>query len=495
MSSPRRAPTLVVLVFCLPVVASSAHADPPAWPQFRGANSAGIAADDRPLPVEFGPEKNCLWKTPLPVGHSSPCIWGDRIFLTGYDAASPKLETICLNRQTGEVLWRQTAPAEKVEKGHELGNPAASTPAADGERVYVYFGSYGVLCYDHAGNEQWKVPLPTPQTRFGTATSPVLATDRLLLGAQGASLVALDLKTGEQIWKNAKLPYAPDYSLPVIRSTGNAVEVILQGAGGMSGGMSAVDLKDGSLRWQVSGFAFQPIPTPVLGDDLVFAVSFHPIGRSEDRIQLKFDELLAKYDENGDKKLAQTEVPEKLALVSRGDTGGAGDMTFKQMWGMLDANRDKMIDAQEWALAELFTGRVNNALLAFRPDADGKITQKGIVWKAEKGLPESPSPLFYRGRLYTVKNGGIMSCYDAGTGKLHFQKRLEADGSYYASPVAGDGKIYACSMNGIVVVIDAADELQVAARNDLGEALMATPAIVEGKLYIRTAGHLYAFGK
>ena len=470
-----------------------AFAEPPVWPQFRGMNSAGVAADDRALPVEFAPDKSCVWSVPLPIGHSSPCIWGNRIFLTGYDPAGNRLETLCLNRQTGGIVWRTTAPAEKIERGHELGNPAASTPVVDAERVYVYFGSYGLLCYDHAGNEQWKLPLPTPKTRFGTAASPVLAADRLLIGSQGegAYLLAVDPKTGEQIWKNAKLPFPPDYSLPLIRTAGEVTEAIVQG----TGGMAALDLKDGAVRWQVSGFAFQPIPTPVLGEGLVFAVSFHPIGRSEDRINLKFDELLAKYDENGDKKLAQSEIPEKLALVSRGAADGTGDMTFKQMWGMLDMNRDKLIDAQEWQMTDLFTGRINNALMAFRPDADGKISQKGMAWKAEKGLPESPSPLFYKGRLYTVKNGGIMSCYDAATGKLHFQKRLEADGSYYASPVAGDGKVYTCSMNGVVAVISAADDLQVLARNDLGEALMATPAIVEGTLYIRTAGHLYAFAK
>jgi outer membrane protein assembly factor BamB len=118
-----------------------------------------------------------------------------------------------------------------------------------------------------------------------------------------------------------------------------------------------------------------------------------------------------------------------------------------------------------------------------------------MVWKADRALPESPSPLYYRGNLYLVKNGGIVSCYEAGTGKLRYQKRLEAEGSYYASPVAGDGKIYLSSMDGIVVVLEAGDELRVAARNNLEERLMATPAIVDGKLYIRTAGHLYAFGK
>jgi len=310
------------------------------------------------------------------------------------------------------------------------------------------------------------------------------------LNYQGGYAIAVDAKTGGEIWKNAKLPYPPDYALPVVRKIGDVSEVIIQG----TGGMAAVDLKDGALRWQVSGFAMMPIGTPVLGEDLLFAVSFHPIGKSEDRITVTWAELLAKYDENGDKKLGEKELPEKLALVSRGDPEGAGDMTFKQMFGMLDRNNDKKIDALEWTGVEMFTGQINNALMAFRSGEDGKISKQGMVWKAERGLPESPSPLYYRGNLYLVKNGGVLSCFEAATGKQHYQQRIEAPGSYYASPVAGDGKIFTSSMDGIVTVLEAGDKLNVLARNNLKERLMATPAIADGKLYIRTAGHLYAFG-
>jgi outer membrane protein assembly factor BamB len=475
---------------CLAACGNRASADPPNWSQFRGSNSAGVSDEDRPLPAEFGPA-DCLWKTPLPIGHSSPCVWGDRIFVTTFDPAADKLETLCVNRLNGNIEWRRTAPAEKIEKGHELGNPAASTAAADRQRVYVYFGSYGLLCYDHAGAEQWKVPLETPKARFGTATSPALIDGRLVLISQGASVTAFDSKSGDEVWKNAKLPFPPDYALPVARKAGMVTEVIVQG----TGGMAAVDLQDGTLRWQVPGFAFMPIPTPVLAEGLLFAISFHPIGKSEDRIKLTFDELLEKYDKNGDKKLGDKELPENLALVSRGHPDGVGDMTFKQMFGMIDRNRDKMIDAQEWAGVEQLAGAINNALMAYRPGEDGKISQQGLVWKADRALPESPSPLYYRGNLYTVKNGGVISCYEAATGKLHYQKRLEADGSYYASPVAGDGKIYVASMNGTIVVLEAGNELKVTARNNLEEAVMATPAIVDGKIYVRTAGHLYAFGK
>lgn len=489
--SPRANRVFVLALLVSAALAGRTVAGPPAWSQFRGTNSAGVAEDEQPLPVEFGPSQNCLWKTALSIGHSSPCIWGDHIFLTSFDPAENKLETLCINRQNGEIEWRKTAPAEKIEASHELGNPAASTAAADAERVYVYFGSYGLLCYDHAGNEQWKVPIKTPQARFGTATSPVLVDGRLVLNYQGAYAVAIDAKTGAELWKTAKLPFAPDYALPVARKAGDITEIIIQG----NGGMTAVDLSDGGLRWQVPGFAMMPIGTPVLGDDLLFAVSFHPIGKSEDRIALTWAELLAKYDEDGDKKLDEKELPEKLALVSRGDPDGKGDMTFKQMMFMLDRNGDKKIDALEWTGVEMFAGQINNALMAFRPGVDGKISKKDMVWKSERALPESPSPLYYRGNLYLVKNGGVLSCYEAVTGKLHYQKRLEAAGSYYASPVAGDGMIYTSSMDGVVVVLEAGDELRILARNNFEERLMATPAIVDGKLYIRTAGRLYAFGK
>lgn len=476
------------LIFFTRAVAADA-----VWPQFRGANAAGIAADDQPLPGEFGPDRNCLWKTALPAGHSSPCIWGERIFLTGHDPQRQVLETLCLDRTTGAILWRRTAPAETIEKPHELGSPAASSAAADAQQVYVYFGSLGLLCYDHDGHELWTQLQNPPKTAFGTAASPVLAGNVLLLNYQGppAALMALDVTSGEMLWKNEKLKYAPGYAVPVLRQADDVTEALVQG----ERGLSAVDIRDGTVRWALNGFAMMPIATPVLGDDLIFVVSFHPIGPSEDKTDKTFADLLSDYDENKNRKLDADEVPGKLVLVSRGHPDGVGDMTMSQMFGMLDRNRDKALDGIEWLGMSLFASTINNALMAYRADADGRVTAKGLVWKADKALPESPSPLCYRGRLYTVKNGGIMSCYSAGDGNLHFRSRLGAAGSYYASPVAGDGKVFTSSMDGVVVVLEADDELRVIARNDLGERIMATPAIVDGNLYVRTASHLYAFGK
>ena len=149
-------PIRIFLVSLLPLVVmgASVAGDEARWPQFRGPNGSGIALDSKKLPVEFGTDKNILWKTPLPSGHSSPCVWDDRIFLTGFDKASKKLETLCLDRSSGQILWRRTAPAEKIEKVHERSSPAAPRPVTDGQRVYVYFGSYGLLCYDFEGPQR-----------------------------------------------------------------------------------------------------------------------------------------------------------------------------------------------------------------------------------------------------------------------------------------------------------------------------------------------------
>jgi outer membrane protein assembly factor BamB len=133
---------------------------PPRWPQFRGVSGQAVAADAKPLPIEFGPAKNVRWKTPLPAGWSSPCIWGKRIFLTGFDSRAQKLETLCLERSSGKLLWRNIAPADKIERVYKVNSPASATPATDGSRVVVSFGSYGLLCYDMDGKELWRRPLP-----------------------------------------------------------------------------------------------------------------------------------------------------------------------------------------------------------------------------------------------------------------------------------------------------------------------------------------------
>ena len=142
------------------------------WPQFRGPAGAGVAAGDAPL--EFGPgpgsKKNLLWSADAGSGHSSPIIWGNSLFLTSFDAASKKLEVLAFDRGNGRIRWRQTVPATEIEKVHAVSSPATATPVVDGERVYVYFGSSGLFCYDLAGKLVWSSPMPVADVAFGSGT-------------------------------------------------------------------------------------------------------------------------------------------------------------------------------------------------------------------------------------------------------------------------------------------------------------------------------------
>ena len=172
------------LLLTLATVLAPCPADEPArnawWPQFRGPNGSGIASDGD-YPIEFDKSKNLLWKVAVPAGVSSPCVWNDKVFLTAYKKGRKKLQTICIDRDSGEILWRIDAPAEEIEKVHSASNPASATPVTDGQRVYVYFGSYGLECYDFEGNRLWTKPLGMAQNRWGMGTSPILAGELLIL--------------------------------------------------------------------------------------------------------------------------------------------------------------------------------------------------------------------------------------------------------------------------------------------------------------------------
>ncbi|MCI0456052.1 MAG: PQQ-binding-like beta-propeller repeat protein [Gemmataceae bacterium] len=484
-----RAAVFVAVLLGGPLLAQPGPA--PRWPQFRGPQGRAVTDEAKPLPVQFGPGQNVLWKTPLPAGHSSPCVWGERIFLTSFDGKAQKLETLCLDRHNGAVRWRRTAPAARVERVNNVNSPAAATPATNGQRVYVSFGSYGLLCYDFEGKELWRRPLPTPRTRFGTATSPIVAGDLVLLNGQGKDLhlLAVRAATGETVWTTAGSPFPSEYPVPLLCQHEGRTEVIVPGAGGLL----AYDLKDGSRLWWVPGLSPEATASPVQGDGLLFVASHLPGGDPDLRMKLPdLDDLLAKYDRNKDGKLNRQELPKDVMIFSRGGKDGVGDIRLDHMFWLFDRNGDGYIDRTEWQA--LLTTPFNNALLAIRPGGAKDVSQSHVAWQFRRGVPEVPSPLYYRGRLYLVRHGGLLTCLEAKTGKEVFPRsRLGPEGVYYASPVAGDGKVYVASDSGVVVVLRAGDRFEVLAANDLGEPIRATPALVDGVIYLRTAGHLYAF--
>jgi outer membrane protein assembly factor BamB len=489
-------PSLAALIAIAAILPLPAQ-EPANWPQFRGENSAGIAASGAAPPVEFGPAKHLLWKQAVPFGHSSPSVWGDRIFLTAFDKDSSRLELLCLDRKLGHILWRRPVAAEKIEKVHAVSSPATATPAVDGERVYAYFASYGLMAFQLDGKPAWTVPLPMPQTLFGSGASPVVAGELVILNRDAvadAYLLAVDRRSGKTVWKQ---PYpanafraAESYSTPVLWRD----QAILHRAGLIEG----YGLKDGKRRWWVNA-ATSGTSTVAAGKDLVYAATWSPFGEADQRLTVPdFATLLKRYDSDGDGQISESEFPADLAVARRPDAPDVPGATIflKKFFSGMDANKDGLLQEKEWEgmRANLAAFHIDHGLIAFRPGGEGDLTAQ-VAWREKTAIPEVPSPLVYQNRVYMVRNGGIITCLDAQSGKMLYRGRLGAGGPYYASPVAADGKVYAASGEGAVVVLSAADKLDVLARNNLGEEIFGTPAIAGSRIYVRTAHHLYAFGE
>ena len=469
----------MLTVFCFVVVtALSCYSLDAAvsWPQFRGANSAGVSEADKP-PVEFGLATNLLWKTALPAGLSSPCVWEDRIFLIGFE--DQKLRTLCVRRRDGKVLWQQFAPAEQIEEVNPGSSPASATPATDGERVYSYFGSYGLLAYNFEGREIWRKPLPMVISLNGSGTSPVVIDGLVIVNRDQeegkSSLLAVDARSGKTVWETARPNFSSSYTTPILWQRGDVKSIVLAGSLRVVG----YSLKDGRDQWSAGGLeAISVCPTPVIGDGQLYAAS-----RSMGGMKIPgFDVQAKEMDKNGDQKIAREE--------------GRSMLASKQVFNVIDTNKDGFIVAGEWDSSVAMMSQGDWGIFALREPGSGDVTATHVAWKAKRGAATVPSPLFYRGRLYLVQDGGRLTCYRAKTGEpLYEQERLEADGQYWASPIAADGKIYFASTRGNIAVIEASDTLNVLARNKLAERITATPAIADDKFYVRTASHLWAFGK
>ena len=467
----------LAFVFATSVSVSSAETD---WPQFRGPGGLGIGTG-RP-PVEFGPEKNVLWKIDVPHGHSSPCILGQRIFLTGLDDG--KLVTICLDRADGHELWRAVAPSEKIEPMHRIASAASPTPCTDGKRVYVYFGSYGLLSYDLEGHEQWHVPLPTPVVEFGTGASPLIVDGKVVLLCDqdvGSYLLAVDAATGKQAWRTERPEFLRSFSSPFLWKHDGAEEIVVAGSLWVKG----YAVKDGNELWSCQGTARVSNATPVSGDGMLLVSSWNVGGDDSDRVTMgPFDEFLAAHDTNHDGVLTKDEFPPG---------------PIKDRFSQMDVNKDGKVTREEYEhMRDMFAQAVNQ-MFAIRPGGHGDITKTDVLWSVGKYLPYVSSPLCYQGRVYAVKSGGLASCYEEKTGKVIYQaERLDAPGDYYSSAVAADDRVYVTSQKGTVAVIDAskdATQLKVLARNAMGEQVFATPALVDGKIFLRTEKHLFAFGE
>jgi outer membrane protein assembly factor BamB len=450
-----------------------------AWPQFRGPNGSGVADDEKP-PLEIGPEKNLKWKVAVPRGASSPIVAGDQLVMTAFDGG--KLYTIAYDRTDGREAWRTEAPAKQIEAFHKTeGSPAASTPATDGKRIVSYFGSCGVFCYDLAGKELWKVAMPPAVLigEFGSGVSPIIAGDMVVLVRDqktNSKIYSFDLATGAVRWEQ-KRGSPISYCTPIVWKTSQDQYIVAAGHARIAG----YDLQTGTEKWFATDVPSGCCSSPVVAGNILLFAGGSP-GESEDSEPRmpSFDSLLKDLDRDKDGSLSRDEA----------------ETAFAGFFDNQDANKDGRLARDEWDALSKLSSEGKNSAFALRPGGSGDVTESHVLWKQTKGLPYVPSAIAYLGQYIMVKDGGIVTAYDATTGERTFQERAGQPGTYYASPVAANGHVYLTSLEGALTVLKVdGSKLVVVENAKLGERTMATPAIADDTLFIRTEQHLYAFAE
>jgi outer membrane protein assembly factor BamB len=466
----------VFALVCGGTFLGGAGAEP--WPQFRGPGGSAVA-DGRPLPARVGPDRNVVWKVPLPPGHSSPVLHGDRIYLTAVRGQT--LLTLALDAAGGKVLWEAEAPHAKLEKIHAIGSYAQPTPATDGTCVVSFFGSSGLLCYDPAGKLRWQRRMGPFKNEFGAASSPLIVGDLVLLGQdhdQDSFLLAVDKHTGATRWRVERSEFPCSFSSPAVWASGGRKQVVVAGTLRVAG----YDVETGREEWTVRGMARVMNQTPTVGPDgLLYVSGWAAGGDADDRFDVPpFDDMIRKHDANKNGTLEAEEVPEG---------------PLKPRFAQIDRDKDGRLSRAEYEGMRHIFDTAHNRLVAIRPGGKGDVTDTHVVWAHAKDLPTIASPLCYRGLVFLAKDGGLISALDARTGRPAKQERVVPGATYYSSPVGGDGKVYLVSQRGDLAVLSAEPRWRVLSRAKFDEDVYATPALAAGRIYLRTTGHLYCFAE
>ncbi len=465
----RKNAAIFLLAFFL--AASTTYAEN--WSRFRGPNGSGVS-EDTGFPTEFGPEKNLLWQTAVRPAKSSPVLTARHVFLTA--SVDESLYTQCFDRKSGKLLWEKSIERRRKPLVNKLNDPAAITPVTDGENVYVLFQDWGLLSYDASGNLRWKAPLGPFSNSHGLGISPIVADGLIIVQVDqfaDSFIAAFDLKNGETVWKTNRME-SESWSTPVLyRPAGGAPQILTVG----DRMFGAHQLKTGQRTFTESSMAGAMVASPTLKGDTLYAFGYN-FGKP-----LSFDGPLSKRDKDGDGQLAENEYEGSVWLTGMAKFRG---------------NQDGVLDREEWdAVQSRYAGPSPLVAMRLEPGADGETLLTRELWRYEKSFKfVIPSPLIYDKVLYYVKNGGILAAIDAETGKMLKQGRVkDALDPYSASPVAADGKIYLASEGGKVAVLKPGADWEVIAVNDLKEEIFATPALSDGKIFVRTTERLYCFGK
>lgn len=442
---------LLPTAFCLLptfLVIYAATAGAQNWPAFRGANAAGVA-EGRRTPTTWDAEKsvNVKWKTPIPgLAHSSPIVWGDRVFVTtaisgdakstfrhglygdvdsATDVSKHVWRVYCLDKQTGRVVWERTAyeGVPKVKR-HIKATHANSTPVTDGRHVVAFFGSEGLYCYDFNGKLLWKQNLGTldagwfydPDYQWGTASSPVIYKNLVIVQCdiqKDSFIAAYDIRNGKRVWLTPR-EELPSWGTPTVYEGKTRTELITNATKAVRG----YDPLNGKELWKLTGNPEITATTPVIGHDLIY--------------------------------ISNSYRPNQPIYAIR--PGATGDISLK----------------------------------------DGKTSNEHVAWSHQRGGTYMPTPVVYGDYFYTCANHGILTCYNARTGERVYQQRIaDKGGAYSASPIAADGKLYLTSEDGEIFVVKAGPKYELLASNPMGEVCMATPAISDGMVIVRTQHHVF----
>lgn len=445
------------------------------WPQFRGSNGSGVSPSTG-LPREFSAEHNLAWSARIGDGVGAPVIRNGHVFTTAMTEAQ-KLGVFAFDAVSGAQVWRTEIDTGTLPRITPPNSHAASTPATDGTRIFLHFSTIGLLAFDAAdGRELWRYAMPRPAylMDWGAAASPVVHDGRVFFCQDddlAPFLVAVDAATGRELWKTPRPDMLAGYAMPVLCTANGRTDLVVAGSGKLKG----YDPATGREIWTCNNLLRTLMTSPVVRDDVIY-LAVQSYGDSTRTLK---HALLEWLDTNQDRILARAETPAE----------------FHARFDASDTNRDGRLDAGE--LDTAFQSPDNmaaggNLILAVRGGGTGDVTKTHVLWSRDDKTPSNlASPLLASGRLHLVKSGGMASCYDARDGRpLWDRVRLGNFGDYFASPVAADGRVFFAGRNGFVVVIADAPELQVLGKHDLGEEILATPAIANSRLYVRTRTRL-----
>ena len=431
------------------------------------------------MPETFGPGRNVVWKTALPLGHSSPIVAGDRIFLTAVE--QNKVYTLCLSRESGQVLWRRECPRNRIEPLDKLNTAASPTPASDGKNVFVFFGDFGLISYGFDGNERWRVPLGPFRNVYGMGSSPIVAGDQVVLVCDqsvDSFIIAIGKDDGRVRWKRSRPEALSGHSTPILyQPEGSPVQIIAPG----SFRTDAYAPDTGETVWSTGGLPSEMKSGAVIGDGVIYFSGYNtPENEPGRQVHMQpFEEVLAANDKDKDGRISRGEAP---------------DERTRMYFPFIDLNQDGFLSADEWKRF-IAVMTAENGLLAIRP-GHGDVTATGLRWKYQRAIPQLPTVLLYQSVLYMINDAGVLTTLDPANGAVFKTGRLRGVADrYFASPVAADNKIFIVSQAGVVTVLKPGGEQEILAVNELDDECYATPAIGDGRIYIRTRSALYAFGQ